>query len=92
LKLRRFVAYEERRDEEKQLRLPAAEVAHELHDQSHVLLLLTHGDGGRMFARACQPRAVAWTLDLDEALGAAADRTDLFAEGGAPTSRAARAA
>src|SRR6266487_3154196 len=92
LELWRFVAHEECRHEQKQLRLATAEVAHALHDQSHVALLLPHGHGGRMFARARQPGAVARTLDFDQPLRAAADRTDLFPESRTAATRAARAA
>ena len=91
LKLRRFVAHEEGRDEKEQLRLPAAEVAHGLEDHSHVALLLSYGDRGRMLACARQPGTVAGALDFDQTLGAAAHRADLFAQGGAAASRPARA-
>jgi hypothetical protein len=42
------------------------------------IVLLTPGDGRRrMLARGRQVRAVRGTVDLDEAFGAAAGRTDL---------------
>ena len=80
LELRRLVAYEERRDENEQLRLPAAEVPHAFEHHAEVALLLTDGDRGRMLAGAGEPGTVARALDFDQALGAATHRTDLFAE------------
>ena len=63
-----------------------------LHHQPEVALLLSDGDRGRMLARAGEPGTVARTLDFDQALGAAAHRTDLFAERGTAAPRAPHAA
>ena len=52
LELRRLVAHEERGDEDEQLRLPAAEVAHAIEHHAEIALLLTHGDRGRVLAGA----------------------------------------
>jgi hypothetical protein len=43
-------------------------------------LLLDHGRGG-VFAGAGEPGTISRAGDLGEALGAAADRTDLLADG-----------
>jgi hypothetical protein len=92
LELRRLVACEERGDEDEQLRLPAAEVAHALEHHTEVALLLTHGDGGRMLAGAGEPGTVARALDFDQPLGAATHRTDLFAKRRTAAARAPHAA
>lgn len=83
LELRRLVPDEKRVDQDEDLRLALAEVAHELHEEADVALLLTHERGRRMLAGAREPGAVARALNLDEALGAAADCADLLAERGA---------
>jgi len=92
LELGRLVPDEKRVDQEENLRLALAEVAHELHEEADVSLLLTHERGRRMLAGAREPRAVARALNLDEALCAAADRADLLAERGAAAARAPCAA
>ena len=45
-----------------------------------VALLLAHGDRRRMLAGAGEPDAVGRTVDFDQPLGAAANRTDLLSE------------
>src|SRR5439155_24352855 len=92
VQLRSLVAYEKRGDEEEQLRLAAAEVAHRLEDHADVPLLLPHGDRRRMLSSAGEPGTVARALDFDQTLGAAAHRTDLFAEGRTAAARPAHAA
>src|SRR5262249_44069071 len=76
------VFQQERVDEQKELRLPLVEVAHDLQHQGDVALLLPHDDPGRMLARAHEPGTIARTRDLGQPLGAAADRTDLLADCG----------
>src|SRR5262249_31682748 len=92
LQLGRLVSHEKRTDEQKDLRLTFAEIAHQLYESADVALLLAHHDRGRMLARAREPRAVARTRDLHEAFGAAAHRADLVAERRTAASRATLAA
>src|SRR6185295_19006435 len=70
---RRFVTDEKCHDQEKELRLPLAEIAHELHQPPEVALLLADDDRRGMFTRAGQPGAVARALYLYQPLGATAD-------------------
>jgi hypothetical protein len=53
--------------------------------QVDVMPFTADGRRGGVFARGGQVGAVARTVDLHETLGAAADRADLVAEGGAAT-------
>jgi len=92
LELGGLVANQERGDENEQLRLPAAEVAHALEHHAKVALLLSHGDRGRVLAGAGEPGTVTRALNFDQALGAATHRTDLFAERRAAATRAPHAA
>jgi hypothetical protein len=57
------------------------QVAHVPHEEPDIALLLANGRCRRMLSRACQVHAVVRTLNLDEALGTAADGADLFTEG-----------
>ena len=75
-----MVTQEERIDQKEQLRLSLVQVAHEPDEQFHVALLLPEYGCRRMLARCGQIDAVARTLNLDQALGAAAHGTDLFTE------------
>jgi len=81
LQLRRRVSLKEAVDQHEQLRLPLAKVAHAVHEQSDIALLLANGHGGRMLARGSEVRAVGRTRNLNETLGAAADGANLPAEG-----------
>lgn len=92
LQFRRFVSREERVDEEEELRLALVEVAHELHEEAQVALLLPHLDCRGVLACAREPRAVGGALYLDESLRAAAHRTDLLADGRTAASRPSDAA
>jgi len=92
LQLRRLVPREKRGDQEEQLRLPMVEVAHELREHAHVALLLPDGHRRRMLAGAGQVRAVAWTLNLRQPLGAATNGANLLVERGAAAPRAPCAA
>ena len=51
-----------------------------LDEEADIALLLADDGRRRVLAGAGQPGAVARTADLDQPLGAAADRTDLLAE------------
>jgi hypothetical protein len=92
LQFRRFVPGENRRDHEEQLRLPLVEVAHELYEQTQIALLLPDRRRWRMLAGAREVRAVAWALNLGEALGPAADGADLLTERRTPAPCASYAA
>src|SRR5262249_27213362 len=76
----RFVAHEEAGGQEKELRLPLVQVAHEVHEQPEIALLAADDGDGRMLARRGQINAGGRTLNLDEPLGAAADGANLPAE------------
>jgi len=82
VKLGRLIADEKRADQEEEPRLPLAEVAHQMDERRDVALLLADTRRGRMLACAGEPGTLGRAVDFDETLGAAADRTDLFAEGG----------
>src|SRR6185295_16332967 len=88
----RFVADEKCDYQEKDLRLPLAEIAHELHEPPDVALLLPHDDRRGMFTCAGEPGAIARALNLYQALGATADGADLLAEGRTAAARAPRTA
>jgi hypothetical protein len=63
----------------------------ELHKEAEILTLLPDGDRWRVLACGGEVWAVRWASNLDQALGAAADRADLFIErraGAASTSLA----
>src|SRR6266849_6001439 len=85
VEVRRFVSDQEGVDEEEDLRLPLAEVPHDVHEQPKVALLLPDDDSRRMFACACEPDTIGRALYLNETLRAAADRADLLAQGGTTT-------
>ena len=85
-------AEEERGEQEQQLRLALAEVAHELREEREVALLLAQRGGGRMLPGGREIHAVVWTRDLDEALRAAAHRADLLVERRTAAPRAPNAA
>src|SRR5262249_13129190 len=68
------------------------QVAHELHEESEVALLLANDDGGRVFAGAGEPGAVGRAVDLDETFGSAAHGADLLTDCGATAARLASAA
>ena len=82
LELRRLVLHQKCVDEEKELRLALVEVAHRLHHEADVALLLAHDGGGGMLTRAGEVGAILRTVDLDVALRAAADSADLFTQRG----------
>lgn len=92
LKLRRAVQSQERGQLGEQLPLARAEVAHELHEQLDVALLLADRDRRWMFAGAREPGAVDRARKLDPSLGAAACRANLLADRRAPASGAPDAA
>src|SRR5262245_65074968 len=64
LELGRLIAGNERIDQEKELRLTLAEVAHEVDEQADVPLLLAYGDGRRVVAGARPPRRGRGAVNL----------------------------
>src|SRR2546430_9578165 len=77
LQFRRLILHEEAVYQKEELRLPFAEVAHELDEQAQVALLLAHDGRWRVLARSGEVDAIRRTADLHQPLGAAADRTNL---------------
>src|SRR6185503_560182 len=81
LQLRRLVSGDEVGEQEEQLHLALRKIEHQRYQPREVALLLAHPRRRRMLARAREPHAVSRTVDLDQALGPAADRTNLLADG-----------
>jgi hypothetical protein len=79
-------------DEKKELGLALVEIAHESHEQCHIVLMLPQGGRRWMFARGGEVGAVARTRDFRQPLRAAADSADLLAERRTPASRLSLAA
>lgn len=75
---RSFIAREEGEDQGKKARLPFAKILHSLRERRKVVLPPAHGGHWRMLTSAGEVRAVGRALDLDQALGAAADGADSF--------------
>ena len=74
------VLQKKRCEQQQDLRLPFAEIPRHVDEHADVSLLAAHDHGRRMLAGAGQPGAVARALNLHQALGSAADRTNLFVE------------
>ena len=92
LQFRRLVLLEERADDKKQLRLPLAQVAHALHEQLRRRVAAAERRRPRVIPRGGQVGAIARALNLHQALGAAADGTNLLIESRTSSPRAPFAA
>src|SRR3954470_15477161 len=82
LEHRRLVLQQQRRREQKQLRLPLVQVTHRIDEQGDVALFLPYEGGWGMLAGRREIDAVRRTGDFGETLRAAAHRTDPLSDGG----------
>ena len=76
-----FVGENHRLQQKEELQLLLGEPSDGRHQSRHVVIDLPLHDGGGVPLRGFEVPAVLWAVNLDQALGGAANRADFLAEG-----------